>query len=517
MAKDKFTKHIFISTDLEPDDMLALRVMLKNFDENTKYHILVGEGDKSGLKARADFVSHYLDMAIQDGIITEEQVKSNFEILIGSPTPQGAYVDHAKSYYNENFISKFVKSDTSYLEDVGALNHIQSTIKEAKQDGQKVDIHMWKPLEDMPSIVNTILGSEEVKLTSEDNIYVSGSFNIREIFKKPNSTKIEAIDKMLNNSVTNNVLFEAFPTYEKPLSEDEKAHPKHIIHSKVGDELTSDQKANDAVAEFMLSDISNLGKLANEGRSVWNRGVSEDCIEGCIERVIKAAKKANNVVDATTVAVLEKYQQNLGKTVADTTKGIGEINMDFIVFFNRTLSKSALFDQEQLKKDYPDRVQGEGENAYFQFLKGTETIQDQVLPEFANILGDDLFGFFNFNYKILEVIIRDQNEMIIGDATCAVYAQHPELFQVLKSEVNYGASERGRLFYGNKDGSLAYENKDKEVVKLPGGNCKVIRGVTNYESVMEALMAPVKSLETEDADMPMVGAETTIPEDLIGG
>ena len=296
--------YFLIATDLEPDDILFLRIFLKKLT-NGIVHILVGEGNIPASKIIK--VKEILNAAVNDGILKRECL---IEVFAGSSTKETN--DFIHTFYNRKFFnsSDDIVDMIDMIDIKKSRDIIVQTIMKTKNDGGNVRIFGLKPLTDLLDIVeraNTVLDNK-------DEILLSGSYNFREVAKDA-----PKINTLLNNGLYNTIVFESYTTYEK------NKLLKEIMHS-------TNLSVNE-LADFIRDDNSKLGIIQKASIEAWNCAVSYDCIRDCIKPLI-------NIISSKD---LENYSKSLEGLFLDTSNKVNNINSEFIKLLNISFSVASLF------------------------------------------------------------------------------------------------------------------------------------------------------------------------------
>jgi hypothetical protein len=451
-----------VSHDAEPDDISFLRIFLSQLKhyKNSKVCILVGEGNIPQAKIRK--TEDILEAAISDGILSQEN-RENIKVFGGSSAKLTN--DFVHNFYANSFEKitidiivqaqhpPNIKSEPSckhegssnainsllYCNNLVSRDELVSNIISAKHNGSKIVIFGLKPFTDLPDII------EKTKsvLNGDDYLLVSGSYNFREV--KKDSVRVNS---MLNDGQYNTIVFEAFTTYEK------NKLPKEIMHSshtKNGSSCLHEVSRNNSyyisiskLADSIREDKSHLGIIHKQLIDGWNRGVSYDCVADCIKPLVLILETTG--IHKNAVFALKSYINALDYLFLGSYNTVAEI----VLMFRNTVNKQIFAGEE--------------------ILTGKERFEADYHKDFVNkFRGLDLSNF-NWNWKVLCVIAEDPYEMLIGDATLAMYFWKPELFTTIKGRVS-------RI----EDSSYTFFDENNS------SNTSLITGISNYEEYVNAL------------------------------
>lgn len=435
--------HLVVSTDLEPDDILALSRLFAELSANRVWpsiQIIVGEGNAPN--ARMMKVRQMIQAAADDKLLPRSYAAS-IDVLPGSSSRSDKEVVH--HHYNREFFGQ----ETPEVLDVATIEksrkRIVATIAGAKKARRNVVFMEFKPVNDSIPILAACRGV----LTHDDALLLSGSFNIRRFLEEHSANREAAtadVERMINGSDYQTTVFEGHFAYER------SGLPKDIMrYPEDGD---ASRTALTELAERISNDDSNLGRIHSEASRVWNRGVSYDCATSCADIVLKAFRDNRSGI-ANYEALETLRREALDEFFCG--RPIDELNKEFIAEFNRTVfGEVVLTGEERTAADYPDRL--------------TSMFATGQLPSFGR------------NWKILGVIATDPKQGLIGDASVIAHAFHDGIYELTQCAISY--DEKGHA-------CLSDETRDAK----SQGSTSMITGVADFGKLVAALGPPAPELE----------------------
>ncbi len=277
MQNKPFTNsHLIISTDLEPDDILGIITLFselkKQFTETGFYpsvQFLVGESSVS----KKEKMEEIIEAARKDGLITDEQA-SQIETLNGFSSTGND--NSAHKFYTENFFKTDKRVSDEEIE--ASRDRIIEKTAQVKAEGKNIVIFAWKPIVDLLAL------NDALELNEQDQIYLSGSYNIRDIIGKTASS--EEINDFLKDTKAELYFFEAFHTYEK------NKLPKSIMQYDSDNSDPIKSSLTELSNLIQTSDMSTVQILKN-AVTTWNQGTFMSQVEG-IFKILKDDEAAFN-------------------------------------------------------------------------------------------------------------------------------------------------------------------------------------------------------------------------------
>lgn len=418
--------HLIVSTDLEPDDVLALMTLFselkKNYIETRSYpsiQFLVGESSISKKEKMQEIVA----AARADGLIPENA--QDIEVLNGF-TSKGDE-DFTHKFYAENF---FKTNDKVSNEEINeSRNKIIEKTAQSKAEGKNIRIFAWKPMEDLMAL------NDSLKLNEHDSIYLSGSYNVRQLIDwSEESSKIASCDKI--NSFLKSVsaelnIFEAFATYEM-----QERLPKQVAHYS-DNAPNSPEKGLTKVASAIQQSNMSIVSILRDSVINWNKGIMKGQT-GKLFKILKSSYPENeSSLSALEGSFNEAYKNE---------KSIEELQSIFIGGLAQIFGKDVLKGSEKTPDDYDKSLK----------------IND--------------IKSFSRKWKIVNSIFADPCSMLIGDASTVIHAFNPDIYNVTKGIMKY-------------DPKSGYSS-------ITEGQAQILNGVKDYD-ILNSVLADAVGTKIE--------------------